>query len=135
MMNTSGRKFSEKCLECAKLNPNSYTTRGLLEKLHPDCYVLRRCSRKRGYYRNLDVQRARMRKNHRWIRYKGDKCFVCESKGNLQVHHILTRARGGQDTKRNTMTLCFDCHKVITCYLNRTGQGRETIDEEVKQIR
>jgi 5-methylcytosine-specific restriction endonuclease McrA len=129
------KQINKKCLECAtahlpgaKFN-NSHTPPGLLQSLHPECYSLKTCSRKRGYYRNLEKQRKRARQSHRWIRFAGGRCAVCKSTDNLHVHHVKPRVRGGKDTRENTTTLCKSCHKVITCYLRITRQERNCIDD------
>jgi 5-methylcytosine-specific restriction endonuclease McrA len=39
------------------------------------------------------------------------RCQYCGSMSNLQVHHIQSRARLGDDTERNLITLCDSCHR------------------------
>ncbi len=41
---------------------------------------------------------------------------LCGSRRNLEVHHILCRSRGGDDSDDNLLTLCAICHaEVHTC--------------------
>jgi 5-methylcytosine-specific restriction endonuclease McrA len=38
------------------------------------------------------------------------RCQYCGSSDRLQVHHICSRSRLGDDTDENLITLCADCH-------------------------
>jgi len=38
------------------------------------------------------------------------RCQFCGSPEQLQVHHIESRGRLGQDTEENLITLCAACH-------------------------
>jgi 5-methylcytosine-specific restriction endonuclease McrA len=40
----------------------------------------------------------------------GWRCQTCGSSDDLQVHHIRSRGRLGDDTDENLITLCADCH-------------------------
>ena len=42
----------------------------------------------------------------------GWRCQICGSMTNLEVHHAQFRSRQGDDTERNLITLCFQCHKL-----------------------
>ena len=43
-----------------------------------------------------------------------DKCYLCETKGGLQIAHIfISRAQGGKGCKENGVLLCVNCHKII----------------------
>lgn len=35
--------------------------------------------------------------------------------GRVHFHHLLSRARGGDDVPANIVPLCPDCHDAITC--------------------
>lgn len=37
-------------------------------------------------------------------------CVSCGSEGDLQVHHIIPRDSGGENSEDNLATLCADCH-------------------------
>jgi 5-methylcytosine-specific restriction endonuclease McrA len=43
----------------------------------------------------------------------GWRCQSCGSSDCLQVHHIRSRGRLGDDTEENLITLCADCHSDI----------------------
>jgi hypothetical protein len=40
----------------------------------------------------------------------GDDCIGCGHGRGLQAHHILSRARGGDDVLPNLVALCGGCH-------------------------
>jgi 5-methylcytosine-specific restriction endonuclease McrA len=46
-------------------------------------------------------------KRDRW------RCQHCGSMSELQVHHIQSRSRLGEDSEKNLITLCAWCHKRI----------------------
>jgi 5-methylcytosine-specific restriction endonuclease McrA len=48
----------------------------------------------------------------------GWRCQSCGGRENLQIHHKEFRSRCGDDSERNLITLCADCH-------NSLHQGRE----------
>jgi hypothetical protein len=37
-------------------------------------------------------------------------CVACLAKEDLQHHHLVTRAEGGEDADTNLITLCAACH-------------------------
>lgn len=41
----------------------------------------------------------------------GNKCRICRSTKQLQVHHILPLSRGGTNSQLNLITLCHACHE------------------------
>ena len=43
----------------------------------------------------------------------GWRCQTCGRLDRLQVHHIRSRGRLGDDTDENLITLCADCHSDI----------------------
>jgi len=42
----------------------------------------------------------------------GWRCQSCGSMTNLEVHHAQFRSHQGEDTERNLITLCVQCHKL-----------------------
>ena len=40
----------------------------------------------------------------------GWRCQTCGSLNNLQVHHLRSRSKLGDDAEQNLITLCVDCH-------------------------
>jgi len=41
------------------------------------------------------------------------RCQYCGSMDNLQVHHIQSRGRLGDDAEENLITSCAACHQTI----------------------
>jgi 5-methylcytosine-specific restriction endonuclease McrA len=112
------KKINDKCLGCSKTNWRDKAN------IEPKCYVRERCAKKRSYYRNIEHYRAKLREYHRYLKFLGDKCLVCGKTEPLEVHHIHSQANGGIDSQVNTITLCHECHKVITIYTRRLGLER-----------
>lgn len=44
---------------------------------------------------------------------KGGLCRVCLAPGS-QLHHLISRAQGGDDIADNIVPLCAECHAAIT---------------------
>ena len=43
-------------------------------------------------------------------------CQECYTKTNkLDVHHMMPRKQGGQDTFRNLISVCYKCHQSVEC--------------------
>lgn len=40
----------------------------------------------------------------------GYRCALCDDVRGLQIHHIVHRSAGGNDTPCNLITLCWRCH-------------------------
>lgn len=75
----------------------------------------------------------------------GDKCYVCQQKYNLHVHHIVKRINGGEHSSENLITLCSSCHRhvetnsfedcVSNCFKNakknnKTNESNITVSED-----
>lgn len=47
--------------------------------------------------------------------YKRDwyMCAICSGTSGLQIHHVVPRGQGGNDTMHNLVTLCSVCHAQI----------------------
>lgn len=43
----------------------------------------------------------------------GNKCILCESTDNLEVHHVAAVAEGGSASDDNLVTLCRECHQKV----------------------
>ncbi len=41
----------------------------------------------------------------------GWRCQLCGSSKNLQVHHLKSRSKLGDDALENLVTLCVTCHE------------------------
>jgi 5-methylcytosine-specific restriction endonuclease McrA len=54
----------------------------------------------------------------------GWRCQTCGRPDRLQVHHIRSRGRLGDDIDQNLITLCADCHNDIPrTYAVNDGPG------------
>lgn len=62
-------------------------------------------------------------------------CCVChKQKGlNIEVHHIIPKAKGGQDTEDNAIALCFDCHADAGHYNPKHPRGTKLSPNELKR--
>jgi len=87
-----------------------------------------RCEKKRAYYRKIDHYRLKLRQYHRYLKFLGDKCIVCGKAEQLEAHHIKPQVLGGEDSDVNIVTLCKECHKVITIYNRRLGLEKKLLD-------
>jgi len=54
----------------------------------------------------------------------GWRCQHCGASDHLQVHHIRSRGRLGDDAGENLITLCADCHRDI--HRNRFKPSRQS---------
>jgi 5-methylcytosine-specific restriction endonuclease McrA len=45
------------------------------------------------------------------LRRDGWRCQSCGRPTNLEVHHQVSRSRGGDDSEKNLITLCAACHR------------------------
>ena len=43
----------------------------------------------------------------------GWRCQFCGSPADLQVHHMNPRSLLGDDSERNLITLCAECHRQV----------------------
>ena len=61
-------------------------------------------------------------------------CVLCEcDKGvNIECHHIIPHADGGDDTFDNCIPLCFDCHSIVGSYNSKHPKGNKYSPEELK---
>src|SRR3954466_3620744 len=49
---------------------------------------------------------SRVRERDRW------QCQLCGAREQLEVHHIIFRSRGGDDSLENLITVCRSCHEM-----------------------
>jgi len=58
------------------------------------------------------------------------QCQLCHKKSNLQLHHVISRSKGGKNHPDNLVTLCNDCHAKVH---NDTSLMKK-LQNEVKRI-
>ena len=65
------------------------------------------------------------------------RCCVCkEFKGrNLEVHHIIHKNQGGDDSFENAIPLCFDCHANAGHYNSKHPKGAKFSPSELRNHR
>jgi len=65
------------------------------------------------------------------------RCCVCKKfKGrNIEVHHIIQKADGGEDSFENAIPLCFDCHAEAGHYNPRHPKGARYSPTELRAHR
>jgi 5-methylcytosine-specific restriction endonuclease McrA len=60
----------------------------------------------------LKLPRAEYQALHNQVlKRDGWRCQLCGRRNNLHIHHIISRGRFGDDTMRNLITLCANCHE------------------------
>jgi hypothetical protein len=42
----------------------------------------------------------------------------------MEIHHIIPKSEGGEDTEENGIPLCFDCHAEVAAYNPKHPKGR-----------
>jgi 5-methylcytosine-specific restriction endonuclease McrA len=83
--------------QCAEMTPTVNSVRGFLNPKIPE-------NRGRGAKRLGRVTRERLTSNG---------CYLCSSKLELTLHHIIPREMGGATEKENLLSVCRPCHDAI----------------------
>ncbi len=73
----------------------------------------------------LRLKRPRLRLNpesyrrlcRKVLERDGWRCQLCGRRSDLQVHHIRSRSKLGDDAEINLVTLCHNCH----CQIHARG--------------
>lgn len=67
----------------------------------------------------------------------GRRCGLCRKfKGvHIELHHIVPKEQGGQDTFDNGIPLCFDCHAEVKHYDPAHPRGRKLGPSELRKHR
>lgn len=50
----------------------------------------------------------------------------------MEIHHIVYRNKGGEDTEENGIPLCFDCHAEVGAYDPQHPKGRRFTESELR---
>ncbi|MBI2910021.1 MAG: SUMF1/EgtB/PvdO family nonheme iron enzyme [Chloroflexi bacterium] len=63
------------------------------------------------------------------------RCCLCEKfVGNkMEIHHIVPKSEGGQDTEENGIPLCLECHAEVGAYNPRHPKGRKFTPSELRK--
>ncbi len=72
--------------------------------------------------RPAEWDKAAIRRQHELglgkFRVSKTECYGCHAEDcNLYFHHIIEVQNGGSNTPRNTVPLCFPCHKILHPWL------------------
>jgi len=51
----------------------------------------------------------------------------------MEIHHILPKSQGGEDTEDNGIPLCFDCHAEVSAYDPQHPKGRRFTPSELRR--
>ena len=67
----------------------------------------------------------------------GRTCCICKKfcGVNIEGHHIVPKAKGGEDTFDNCIPLCFDCHANVGNYNIEHPKGRKYTPNELRKHR
>ena len=67
----------------------------------------------------------------------GRHCCLCHKFCGLKIelHHVVQKAEGGQDTFDNCIPLCFDCHSDMRSYDHKHPKGTKYTPGELKKHR
>lgn len=64
-------------------------------------------------------------------------CCLCHKPaGNkIEIHHIVPKSEGGDDSAENGIPLCFDCHAEVQSYNAKHPRGRRFTASELRKHR
>lgn len=64
-------------------------------------------------------------------------CCICHKNAgtNMEVHHIVPEANGGDDSPENGIPLCLDCHANVEHYNAKHPRGNKFTPEELRKHR
>lgn len=67
----------------------------------------------------------------------GRRCCLCHKfcGVGMECHHIVEAAQGGEDTFKNCIPLCFDCHAEVGHYNNKHPKGIKFSGNELRALR
>jgi hypothetical protein len=63
------------------------------------------------------------------------QCCICHKPaGNkMEIHHIVPKSEGGEDTEENGIPLCLDCHAEVGSYNPQHPKGRRFTSSELRK--
>ncbi|MBE9249438.1 HNH endonuclease [Dolichospermum sp. LEGE 00240] len=64
-------------------------------------------------------------------------CCICHKfcSFKIELHHIIQKSAGGEDSYENCIPLCFDCHAEIKAYDPKHPKGRKYTESEIREHR
>ena len=67
----------------------------------------------------------------------GRCCCICHKfcGTKIELHHIIQKADGGDDSYDNCIPLCLDCHAEVKAYNPHHPKGRKYTESELKMHR
>lgn len=74
---------------------------------------------------------AEDKKNYEEIREEQQWCQLCGSPYNLHIHHIIYRSQLGNNSKKNLIRLCADCHRKV--HSNKRIWQKKLIEYQFKK--
>lgn len=62
-------------------------------------------------------------------------CCLCHkwAGSRMEIHHIIPRSEGGDDSEENGIPLCFDCHAEVHSYNPKQPMGRRIRPSELRK--
>ena len=62
-------------------------------------------------------------------------CCICHKPaGNkMEIHHIVPKSEGGEDSEENGIPLCLDCHAEVGAYNPKHPKGRKFTSSELRK--
>ena len=89
--------------KCVQYNNNYYNK--------PENAQRRRDKAKEWLLKNRDAKLAYLRK----LKHTAGECKLCKFNlpEALDVHHIIPKSRGGNNSIENLVTLCANCHRLV----------------------
>jgi len=101
-------------MDCLELSPGGYfyARTGFMDEDDSVCglEILWRVTHKELYYKKYIQSEIWRSFRNRIFKKRGFKCELCDSKKNLQLHHI-TYERIGKEDENDVIILCQECHK------------------------
>ncbi len=52
----------------------------------------------------------------------------------MEIHHIVPRSEGGDDSEENSIPLCLDCHADVMAYNPKHPKGRGSLPRNCGSI-
>lgn len=70
-------------------------------------------NRNNSQYRNRKSGHHKIPKERKKKLKDGAHCFLCGTKQNLTLHHVIPLSQGGDNSEDNLVVLCGSCHQKL----------------------